>query len=862
MLSGQKNQLEQYLKLCQPMQEECIGHTGMVQHRFVSEADAVALSNWLRQQANLQVLGIQKVSAAKEADSAGKVVYVVRLTKEQQATIISVENKAFLQVNAAGASAFCIAAMMSESAFISLLEKASSVAIDAGLVMQTKNGGIPLHTAAHYQGERGFIALLEKASSAAIDAAVIMQTKDDGWIPLHAAAFYQREGGFIALLKKASSEAIDAALVMQTKSGWTPLNTAAFSQGEGGFIALLEKASSEVIDAALVMQQEAGWTPLHTAARYQGERGFIALLEKTSSEAIDAALVMQLKDGWTSLHTAARYQGESGFIALLEKASSAVIDAALVMQLEDGGTPLHLIGRYQGERGFLALLEKVSPVAIDAALVMQQEDGGTPLHIIMRYQSERASLALLKKVSPSAFTKCFELEKEDLWSEVFASQSPAICAMLLKMTRAAGLDKTSSLFIFNKCVSYLLHEASWQDPSIIKLCLDIMPRQFLTSLLERGREGRALSSELKKYLMSTGSELPFTLSQLSKQDLVCDQLKRDIAQDKVLFKMIDPKDWQEFLSQMIDYRSRPPTLRKFEDKKEATHKFRHMTGQIESFIPNKAPRSVYHQYTRTKKLATTLMARNMSTMVFGERQADKPLVGLMFNRDHCKLKALLAKDSATYYRAWVGKQNEVEQYAAQMRIFNYTKIDEFAACVNQQPHRTSEVLAELSVASMLSIVIARDIPAARKIARDRQKEMQKKLNVTLPIVFYDNVVRDITPYTTKQAQHDEMEFSEEMAKKKLLELQLKISSKNNWQTISLFSCFGIGQSLLMPKTARTVLRLIGNAQRDVVGQYPWQSTLQAVEKLLATVNADRSIFRYQDTAHFYQTAYGEITKKM
>src|SRR5579863_5099186 len=87
MRSSQSTQVEQYQAHCQSMQER-IGQKGMVQHCFADQAKADALLAWLKQQANLKALGIDKASVKKEEQPDKSNLYVVRLSQEQRDAIL------------------------------------------------------------------------------------------------------------------------------------------------------------------------------------------------------------------------------------------------------------------------------------------------------------------------------------------------------------------------------------------------------------------------------------------------------------------------------------------------------------------------------------------------------------------------------------------------------------------------------------------------------------------------------------------------------------------------------------------------------------------------------------------------------
>ena len=66
------------------------------------------------------------------------------------------------------------------------------------------------------------------------------------------------------------------------------------------------------------------------------------------------------------------------------------------------------------------------------------------------------------------------------------------------------------------------------------------------------------------------------------------------------------------------------------------------------------------------------------------------------------------------------------------------------------------MLVKATRESISAIVIANDTPEARRIARQRQADLSTKLNIYVPIIFYDRMLRKVTEYTSEADTRREM----------------------------------------------------------------------------------------------------------
>ena len=167
---------------------------------------------------------------------------------------------------------------------------------------------------------------------------------------------------------------------------------------------------------------------------------------------------------------------------------------------------------------------------------------------------------------------------------------------------------------------------------------------------------------------------------------------------------------------------------------------------LRPFTISKGQKVKPHHATHAKKQSATLISTGKNTPLFQAHKPDTLLVGVVLRADpnltpgiydprRAKMKALLFTDAGTYGRQWRGSLAEVTQYAQKTK--NYTSLEEFKEAIKQNTTQHNEVLVEPSKESLIGIVIGRDNPKARKLARQFQKDIRTHLGINLPIVSYD-----------------------------------------------------------------------------------------------------------------------------
>lgn len=225
-------------------------------------------------------------------------------------------------------------------------------------------------------------------------------------------------------------------------------------------------------------------------------------------------------------------------------------------------------------------------------------------------------------------------------------------------------------------------------------------------------------------------------------------LNRELQDGNVLMKIFSgwqPQAWSGFIEQLKNPKKRASLRQPVPNHKDKpSHKFHHLTGEIKPYSKGETVKP--HHQTHAKKQSTTLISPEKCTPLFQSHQSGTLLVGVVLRADpnmepglydpaRAKIKAMLGADAGTYGRQWRGTEATVKAYAQNAE--NYKSLEEFKEIIRHNATQYNEVLAEPSKESLIGIVIGRDTPKARKLARQYQNDIQTKLDIKLPIVLYD-----------------------------------------------------------------------------------------------------------------------------
>ena len=303
-----------------------------------------------------------------------------------------------------------------------------------------------------------------------------------------------------------------------------------------------------------------------------------------------------------------------------------------------------------------------------------------------------------------------------------------------------------------------------------------------------------------------------------------------------------------------------------------THKFVHLTGEI---VPYQKKRRQKGSYTHTKKTATTLLSPQITTSVFGEYfDTTRLLVGLLFDQEHCQVKAMLLKDSGTVKHAWLGNKTDVSRYKVAIEKINQTDQDWFVQEVSHRAYH-NEVLAKVNKEAMRAIVIARDTPEARRIAIERHEEIAKKFFIDVPVIFYTSSLQSLRYYTLSEQQDDQRAWEgnlkvcsprEPKSKANVLAVLDKALNKPGWQ-LGLFKTI---KNKCVTQTVTYVCKIVSQAseaEKLASPNYTWVEAENNIKNILAKKTTQNRFFkavvgRSDDTVEFYKDLLKIVSKNM
>ena len=683
--------------------------------------------------------------------------------------------------NSAGATPLSLAADYKDSAaFMALINKVSADALSQALVIKNNHGSTPLTWAAFKQDSAACMALINKVSADALNQALVIITSS-GDTPLIFAAEKFDSATFTALVNKVSTDALNQALLIKNILGYTPLSWAASKQDGAAFMALINKVSSKALNQALVIINSSGNTPLIFAAEKFDSATFTALVNKVSTDALNQALLIKNILGYTPLSWAASKQDGAAFMALINKVSSKALNQALVIINSHHKTPLYSILQKQNSAAIRTLVDKASPAALREALF-----SATPHKFLDWIEVELASLNNLGALEPW-IVLLFKMNNTlNTWPKEKAFTDPETLNTQLSKIQEATIFKIGQKILQQFLL--LWKQKAWLEivrltaPSLtltlsneetIPLLLDPIKlgNDTQMSLMDEGLtqaiQTHGLASWKDFYILekhcphhSEANALNTTLAlmkdyatlQLSESNPEIFTLNQELQAGNVLMKMFSgwqKNAWPEFIEQLKTPQIRPQ-LRAPLGTEVSTHKFHHLTAEIGLYA--KKDRVKPHHVTHAKKQSTTLISPKKCTPLFKSDEPDALLVGIVLRADtdlsttrydpkRAKIKALFFSNAGTYARKWRGSLDQVKAYAKTVKCA--TSLEQFKEAIKEQSTTWNEVLAEPSKESLMGILIGRDTPAAREMARQYQMDIKRALGIDLPLVKYDATQREL-----------------------------------------------------------------------------------------------------------------------
>lgn len=335
-----------------------------------------------------------------------------------------------------------------------------------------------------------------------------------------------------------------------------------------------------------------------------------------------------------------------------------------------------------------------------------------------------------------------------------------------------------------------------------------------------------------------------------------------IQESKGLIKIIKSKDWQFFVGQLENLNNRP----KLRDEVDSpTHKFVHLTEKI---VPYQKKRRQKTSFTHTKKTSTTLLSPQKATSVFEENLGTtRLLVGLLFDKEQCQIKAMLLEDSVTFRHRWLGNETDVAYYKSVIAKANQIDQDLFMRELRHKAYH-NEVLAKVNKEAIRAIVIARDTVEARRVAIERHAEIMRKFSIDLPIIFYTSSLQSLQYYTLSEQQDDKRAWNENQkvcsprepkSEQNVLTILAKALNKPDWQ-LGLFGSRARINNRSVPQTVAYLFNIVNKASEAKKSEgpnYTWVEVEDNIKNILVKKTTQNCFFktvvgRSDDTVVFYK----------
>ena len=470
-----------------------------------------------------------------------------------------------------------------------------------------------------------------------------------------------------------------------------------------------------------------------------------------------------------------------------------------VLKITNGWSMLQIIARYQSADAFKTFIEKLKPETCNQAALLKNNEGWSTLQTIARSQSADAFKAFVEKLTPKICAETIFVK--DTFETITEYQNPENFKLLLDKVREGERGGPGSRRYLINSLDYdeifkiVILFQPWEN---IKEFFDLVDfgiirnyakyfedniqnknnRLILLALQEKVNFNDAEKEvELKvllKPLLIYQASHPLILPQQKKdytpaETTVLDTFKKGDALVKIISDWATKNDinkedpWKDFIKQHKNNYEYRPLLRNPAIKQG--FKFDHMEKEVIPMdVPEvRAEKKKKKKRTHTKKNSYTLISKKYHTPLFGMHDERREMIGILVNADRMIpnnkkrviLKMLLKRDFGTYHRKWINEnRNVVENYATQVQDISFNNYDSFKKAIDETPNITNEVLAQTNVKSWEAIIIGRDTPKAREIARLRRKDIIKQFNKELPIVFYDPEYRYVRIYTALEQKID------------------------------------------------------------------------------------------------------------
>ena len=523
-------------------------------------------------------------------------------------------------------------------------------------------------------------------------------------------------------------------------------------------------------NVSAVLLEDNNWCVLQTIARDQSPEAFMRFIDKLDADTCKTAALLKNNDNWSTLQTITRFQSPEAFMRFIDK-----LDA----------DTCKFILREGHNKNFIDIINYSSPENV-AILFDTMKKSNQPLTDYDYFNPEY----------------WYELWYFWLKGAIFFQPAENIIKFLEVINKDSHLDWL--LRHFKKTI-HADHERIIL--SILCYKLSQLPR-FANNLDEKQEESFHPNTKInawinnildlqQEYRMQHPLPIPCSEEKISLQE---EKILKTFETGNALIKVIDtswtqrsdlPDPLDDLVHQLKDLSYRPVIRGKLKDKKMTSGQktgFKLVLMKDEIIKTRTEEESLLHKKnkhrTHTKKLASTLISKELYTLPFGYTNPNREMVCVMFNADQTlpdserlKFKALLIRDLGTFHREWIQEDRDsVYNYQRIVRQFYSKDYNEFQARINKVPGVTNEILAQIPPAAKPTITIGRDTKKARQLAQQAKLKLETECKYdNITIAFYNPEYQSCRIYSETEQALDKLE--EAIHANKLPSLLISLFSK-------------------------------------------------------------------------------------
>jgi len=627
---------------------------------------------------------------------------------------------------------------------------------------------------------------------------------------------------------------------------------------ESVFLELLKIMENFNTVAPLDQTNNALDTPLHIMAKNFNASAFINFWNDYSGTVQHKLFLTVNTEKDTPIHIAARHQKPNAFRTLVEKIDSDILSKASKKINFNEQTLLDLIFLHQDNVTLGVFLNKIDYAALNFMIFNSKNPQLTIDRIsnLVLHQTEILTAPLLNSLfgndtlAPILFNAA-----ENLW--LAGNELPNLILDEIQINynyNEQSLNGTQRE-IFKAIINAKASDQEFKSPdpaiSIEKIWKEGLKSWNEYHELRKLQNNIPGLSEVLDRLYRMGSVLSGSYQQfeLESHHTTVSQVDSCIRQGCGLVKIIEEKDWQHNLNTLSDP-SFQMESEKFPETKGETYEYNFIEEKVQPFNPAEHNRSGDYCYETTARL----ISPNLDNIIISESNPDKPQVGLLFDSNHCKIKAMLTADNLLHPRKWIGSLENVNKYVSEISINTYSDFKKFRQMVADRPYQLNQVLVHVSRQAVLAIVIADDSLISRKVAREKQTQIENILNIKIPIVFYDNALQKIQLYSAEEKLQNKQLLEsgkaynvarENEARLRALSIKADFENESALKKLSIF-----GTSEKKPKTQQAIIDFISAAEKNP--NVIWTNVELNVKAMLKKAITKPGKYRAKNTQDFYE----------